>query len=77
MIKDAFGVEVQMGDEIAFGRGSRGAQEFRIAEVVRITAKCIYFVGRSGSIWDTSDTELRRTEGCFVINKEKRDANNN
>jgi hypothetical protein len=75
MIKDAFGVEVQMGDEIAFARGSRGAQEFGIAEVVKITTKCIYFVGRSGSIWDTSDTELRRTAGCFVINKEKRNAN--
>lgn len=72
MIKDCFGVEVRVGDEIAYAQGSRGAQEFGTAVVTRMSAKCIFFMGQNCNHWVHENTEIRRTAGCFVVNKEKR-----
>lgn len=74
MIKDCFGNVAQVDDEIAFSQGNSGAKAWEPAKITRITAKCVYFRGVSGDRrfnW-TEETELRRGEGCFVIDMEKR-----
>lgn len=71
MVKDCFGVDAQVGDQIAFSMGNAGAKEWLTATITRITEKCVYFEGRPGDNWQWDRaTELRRTSGCFVINKQ-------
>ena len=78
MIKDCFGTVAQVGDHIAFSQGNAGAKVWEFGEITKITAKSVYFKGRAGGMWRTwsEDTELRRGEGCFVIDKEKRNGDN-
>lgn len=74
MIADCFGVFAKVGDHIAFSRGNAGAKQFEEAIITKITAKSIYFSGKTGSIYRSESDELRRGEGCFVINVSKREA---
>lgn len=73
MIKDCFGVQAIVGDHIAFSRGNAGAKPFEEAVITKITAKSIYFSGKTGSMYRSASDELRRGEGCFVIDTTKRD----
>ena len=73
MIKDCFGVQAIVGDRIAFSRGNAGAKPFEEAVITKITAKSIYFSGQTGSMYRSASDELRRGEGCFVIDTAKRD----
>lgn len=73
MIKDCFGVQAVVGDHIAFSRGNAGAKPFEEAVITKITAKSIYFSGKTGSMYRWESDELRRGEGCFVIDTAKRD----
>lgn len=73
-IKDCFGHVAVVGDTIAFSQGNAGAKAWEFGKVFKITSKCVYFKGRASGpyrTWD-EDTELRRGEGCFVINLEER-----
>lgn len=72
-IKDCFGNVAQVGDEIAFSVGNSGAKTWEIAKITKITEKCVYFNGQPGSNWRHGEvTELRRADGCFVVNLLKR-----
>lgn len=68
MIKDCFGVPAIVGDHIAFSKGNVGAQPFEDAVITKITAKSVCFGERY--------SELRRGEGCFVIDVLKRGSYN-
>ncbi len=71
MVKDCFGNVAAVGDEIAFSMGNAGAKEWLTSTITRVTEKCVYFQGRPGNNWQWDKvTELRRTTGCFVINKQ-------
>lgn len=73
IIKDCFGNVAQIGDEIAFSVGNSGAKTWEIATITKITEKCVYFYGQPGSNWRYGEvTELRRADGCFVVNLLKR-----
>lgn len=72
MIKDCFGVQAVVGDHIAFSRGNAGAKPFEEAIVTKITEKSIYFKGKTGSMYRRESDELRRGEGCFVIDVSQR-----
>ena len=72
MIKDCFGVQAVVGDHIAFSRGNAGAKPFEEAIVTKITEKSICFKGKTGSMYRRESDELRRGEGCFVIDLDKR-----
>lgn len=74
-IKDCLGHEAVVGDTIAFSQGNAGAKAWEFGKITKITAKCVYFKGKAGSMYraQDGDTELRRGEGCFVINREERD----
>ncbi|AXN57912.1 hypothetical protein KASHIRA_02710 [Serratia phage vB_SmaM-Kashira] len=66
-IKDCFGNEVRLGDTIYFSRGNAGAKPWEKSVVTKITAKTITFHGKTGSMYRSESEELRRGEGCFVI----------
>lgn len=74
MIKDCFGNEARVGDEIAFSMGNAGAKQWEHAEITKITLKSVYFRGKAAGMFreQHGETDLRRGEGCFVINLEKR-----
>ena len=72
MIKDCFGVVAQVGDEIFFSRGNAGAKHWEKSVVSRVTDKSVVFSGKTGAMYRHGSDELRRGEGCFVINTEKR-----
>ena len=70
MIKDAFGVEAKVGDIVAYSRGNSGAKEFYTGKVTRITAKCVVIGGTIEVDWaGRPRDDIKRTAGCFVINK--------
>jgi hypothetical protein len=71
-IKDCLGNEVRLEDTIYFSRGNAGAKAWEKAVVSKITAKTITFSGQTGSMYRSASEELRRGEGCFVIDMEKR-----
>lgn len=69
MIKDCFGHVAVVGDQIAFSMGNAGAKPWEHGVVTKISAKTITFRGKAAGMfrqWD-SETDLRRGEGCFVI----------
>jgi len=72
MIKDCFGRIAQVGDEIAFSRGNARAKEWEKATITRITPKTVMFSGKTGAMYRHGSDELRRGEGCFVIDINKR-----
>lgn len=78
MIKDCFGVVARVGDEIAFSQGNAGAKLWERAVITKVGAKTVTFRGRSAGMfrdWAEPDSsELRRSEGCFVIDTSKREA---
>lgn len=71
-IKDCFGVEARVGDAIFFSRGNAGAQPWERSVITKITAKTITFDGKTGGEWRTASEQLRRGNGCFVIDLEAR-----
>jgi len=73
MIKDCFGVVENVGDHIAVSQGNAGAKAWEHAIITKISDKTITFEGKAGgSFRDWSGkTELRRGEGCFVIDNSK------
>ncbi|AFH21247.1 hypothetical protein CR3_gp082 [Cronobacter phage CR3] len=73
MIKDCFGIEARVGDHIAFSRGNAGAKPFEMAVITKMTEKSVFFSGKTGSMYRSASDELRRGEGCFVIDTTKRD----
>lgn len=76
MIKDCFGVEAKVGDHIAFSQGNAGAKPWEYAVITKVSKKTVTFVGKAGGEfrhWG-GDTELRRSEGCFVIDISKRES---
>lgn len=76
MIKDCFGVEAAVGDHIAFSRGNAGAQAWEHAVITKVTAKTVTFRGRAAGMFrdyaKPDSSELRRGQGCFVIDLSKR-----
>ncbi|AFH20975.1 hypothetical protein CL97_gp091 [Cronobacter phage CR9] len=76
MIKDCFGVPAVVGDHIAFSQGNAGAKAWEHAIITKVSEKTVTFQGKAGGMyreWTTKTTELRRTEGSFVIDTTKRD----
>lgn len=73
MIKDCFGIEARVGDHIAFSRGNAGAKPFEMAVITKMTEKSVFFSGKTGSMYRSASDELRRGEGCFVIDMSQRD----
>lgn len=75
-IKDCFGQVAVVGDTIAYSQGSAGAKPWDFGTITKITEKCVYFKGLCGTSrrhnWK-EESDLRRGEGCFVINLEERD----
>lgn len=72
-IKDCFGNVAVVGDEIAYSVGNSGAKTWEISKITRITDKSIFFNGRPGDNWRHEENiELRRGDGCFVVNIEGR-----
>lgn len=78
MIKDCFGVVARVGDEIAFSQGNAGAKAWEHAVITKVSQKTVTFRGRAGGMYrdwqDADSSELRRSEGCFVIDTSKREA---
>lgn len=76
MIKDCFGIEARVGDEIAFSQGNAGAKAWEHAVITKVSSKTVTFRGRAGGMWrdwqDSDSSELRRGAGCFVIDVSKR-----
>lgn len=73
VINDCFGVSAQVGDVISYSIGNSGAKTWKTSTISKISDKCIYFQGSPGSNWRHGEiVELRRTQGCFVINTYKR-----
>lgn len=78
-IKDVRGIEVRVGDTVAFAGGGRGASEFYCGEVIKITNKGVkisYEIaeykwdGLSGKCLPTgqfNEYESQRNEGMFAI----------
>lgn len=74
MIKDCFGIEARVGDHIAFSQGNAGAKPWEHAIITKISRKTVTFAGKAGGEFRhwSDNTELRRSEGCFVIDISKR-----
>lgn len=76
-IKDCFGVAARVGDQIAFSQGNAGAKAWEHAVIIKVTSKTVTFrarAGWNGRDWqDLDSTELRRGDGCFVIDVSKRE----
>lgn len=75
MIKDCFGVVAEVGDHIAFSQGNAGAKAWEHAIITKVSNKTVTFHGKAGGMyreWQTKPSELRRTEGAFVIDVSKR-----
>lgn len=74
MIKDCFGVVAEVGDHIAFSQGNAGAKAWEHAIITKVSEKTVTFQGKAGGMYRDwhGKTELRRTEGSFVIDVSKR-----
>ena len=78
-IKDVRGIEVQLRDTVAFAGGGKGASEFYVGTVIKITNKGVKISYKIPlSEWDRgvqawvhsgkfSESESQRNEGMFVI----------
>lgn len=75
MIKDCFGIVAEVGDHIAFSQGNAGAKAWEHAIITKVSDKTVTFQGNAGGMYRDwhGKTELRRGEGCFVIDTAKRD----
>lgn len=49
-----------------------GRKEWEKATITRITPKTVMFSGKTGAMYRHGSDELRRGEGCFVIDINKR-----
>lgn len=79
MIKDVQGKITQVGDKVAFAGGGKGASEFYVGEVLKITKKGVTIgVEKFGDYWVKSGAEFtlergayfdewQRNEGMFAI----------
>lgn len=76
MITDVRGKEVKVGDTVAFAGGGRGASEFYVGKVIRITNKCVqieverfgnHYVSGKGYVEGYYFDKWQRNEGMFAI----------
>lgn len=82
MIKDVQGVPVKVGDKVAFAGGGRGASEFYVGYVIKITGKGVKIeYEKPEYLWDykanaaiatgkSYKLESQRSEGMFAIVQE-------